>query len=142
MSGGSDEALRMGTDARPHPKASDERRRLCELLERERERLLRRLARTEREAEEFRQRVGERDPCAYLSPANAREDADQAASLQLGGGAAAELREVEAALQRLQDEPERFGWCDLCGGEIPLARLELIPWTGVCERCAAKADPS
>lgn len=123
-------------------RAPDSRDRLRELLERERERLLRRLARTEGEAEEFRQRVSERDPCAYLSPATAREDAEQMARLQLGGGAAAELREVEAAIQRLQEEPERFGWCDLCGGEIPLARLEVIPWTRLCAGCAANVDPS
>lgn len=43
-----------------------------------------------------------------------------------------ELAEVEAALVRLYDAPERFGRCEVDGEEIPFARLELVPWARTC----------
>ena len=44
----------------------------------------------------------------------------------------AELAEIDAALRRLYEEPERFGICEDTGKEIPFERLELIPWARTC----------
>ena len=44
----------------------------------------------------------------------------------------AELAEIESALSRLYETPERFGCCEVDGAEIPLSRLELVPWTRTC----------
>lgn len=44
----------------------------------------------------------------------------------------AELADIEAALTRLYETPERFGRCEVDGQEIPFARLELVPWTRTC----------
>jgi RNA polymerase-binding protein DksA len=41
-----------------------------------------------------------------------------------------QLREVEAALQRI--ESGEYGRCTACGREIPLERLEAVPWTTLC----------
>lgn len=38
------------------------------------------------------------------------------------------LNEIDAALQRLYQEPEKFGICDRTGEEIPFERLDIIPW--------------
>ncbi len=43
-----------------------------------------------------------------------------------------ELQEVDAALRLLYHHPERYGRCVQCGGRIPAARLELLPWTRTC----------
>jgi len=43
-----------------------------------------------------------------------------------------ELAEIDAALERLYQEPERFGICEDTGEEIPYERLELIPWARTC----------
>ena len=44
--------------------------------------------------------------------------------------AQAQLREVEAALTRLEDGT--YGTCRICGKAIPVERLEAVPWTTLC----------
>lgn len=44
-----------------------------------------------------------------------------------------ELSEIDAALQRLRRDPERFGICEDIGKPIPFARLDLVPWARTCE---------
>ena len=43
-----------------------------------------------------------------------------------------ELAEIDAALERLYADPERFGICEQTGKPIPYARLEIIPWARTC----------
>src|SRR5688572_27362507 len=43
-----------------------------------------------------------------------------------------ELAEIDAALARLYEAPERFGRCAGTDREIPFERLELIPWARTC----------
>lgn len=45
-----------------------------------------------------------------------------------------QLAEIDAALERLYREPERFGICEDTGDDIPLERLEVIPWARTCEQ--------
>jgi DnaK suppressor protein len=45
------------------------------------------------------------------------------------------LYEIDAALQRLYAEPERFGSCESCGRPIPFERLELMPAARTCVGC-------
>ena len=39
-----------------------------------------------------------------------------------------ELAEIDAAIARLHDTPEKYGICEDTGEDIPYERLELIPW--------------
>ncbi len=48
-----------------------------------------------------------------------------------------ELAEIDAALERLRQDPERFGICEDSGAEIPFERLSLIPWARTCARAGA-----
>lgn len=48
---------------------------------------------------------------------------------------AEELQQVEAALQRLADDPEGFGICEQCEDPIPIRRIELMPWVKRCIAC-------
>jgi len=48
---------------------------------------------------------------------------------------AGRLRAIAAALKRI-DEDE-FGWCEACGEEIAMRRLELDPAAPRCIGCAA-----
>lgn len=52
------------------------------------------------------------------------------------------LAQIDAALKRLDSEPEEFGRCEECDEAIPLRRLELMPWARLCVRCqqAQEAD--
>ncbi|EPX80913.1 TraR/DksA family transcriptional regulator [Litoreibacter arenae] len=52
----------------------------------------------------------------------------------LGNSAAAEITRIDAALKRI--EAGEFGYCVTCGDEISEARLELVPYTPFCRKCA------
>lgn len=53
---------------------------------------------------------------------------DQEMSAQLAQRASRDLEEIDAALQRLYESPERFGISEETGRPIPFERLDLIPW--------------
>lgn len=44
------------------------------------------------------------------------------------------LRDIQTALAKFDDGT--YGVCEVCGNEIDIARLEAIPYTPVCLRCA------
>ncbi|MFQ5695023.1 MAG: TraR/DksA family transcriptional regulator, partial [Terriglobia bacterium] len=48
------------------------------------------------------------------------------------------LREVEAALERLEDGA--FGVCEACEEKILKRRLQAIPWTRLCRECAERTQ--
>ena len=41
-----------------------------------------------------------------------------------------QLHQVEKALGRI--ESGEYGTCEICGKEIPVERLEAVPWTTLC----------
>lgn len=50
-----------------------------------------------------------------------------------------QLRQVEEALGRI--ESGGYGSCRICGKEIPVERLEAVPWTTLCIDDARKLAP-
>lgn len=52
----------------------------------------------------------------------------------LGAAGQAEIRMIEAALRRIEED--EFGFCVNCGRAIPAARLDLVPHAARCARCA------
>ena len=48
----------------------------------------------------------------------------------LGENADQILREIDTALARIDDGT--YGTCTRCGKEIPVERLEAVPWTTLC----------
>jgi DnaK suppressor protein len=46
------------------------------------------------------------------------------------------LAKIDESLGRIDDGI--YGRCDDCGGAIPVARLEALPYTKLCVDCAAK----
>jgi len=61
---------------------------------------------------------------------------DWSRTIALSGAAASELREVEAALARL--EAGDYGRCEGCGAPIPVERLRIRPAATRCVTCAAQ----
>lgn len=53
----------------------------------------------------------------------------------LGLSAQDEVRAIEAALLRVEDES--YGMCAKCGVEISQERLDVLPYTPFCRDCAA-----
>jgi len=48
------------------------------------------------------------------------------------------LREIDAALQRIEDRT--YGICEKDGSPIPKARLRAIPWARLCVDCQRKLE--
>jgi RNA polymerase-binding transcription factor len=42
------------------------------------------------------------------------------------------LAEIDAALERLYQDPDHFGICENTGKEIPFERLDIVPWARTC----------
>ncbi len=58
--------------------------------------------------------------------------------LSLSGGERDRLREIEAALARLEDDS--YGVCKPCGTVIPQARLKAVPWARYCIDCQEREE--
>lgn len=70
-----------------------------------------------------------------LHPADlATENYDVEVALELTENEDRILAEVDGALARI--ERGTFGRCENCGREIPKERLEAVPYTRYCIRCA------
>ncbi|WP_375488589.1 TraR/DksA family transcriptional regulator [uncultured Jatrophihabitans sp.] len=52
----------------------------------------------------------------------------------LDDGARSALRDVQAALWRMDEGS--YGRCTSCGGDVEVARLEILPQTATCLPCA------
>ena len=48
------------------------------------------------------------------------------------------LEQIEASLERIEDGI--YGMCDECGARLPKARLEAIPYTTLCVKCASLSE--
>jgi RNA polymerase-binding transcription factor len=53
---------------------------------------------------------------------------DQELTAKLAERASRDLEEIDAALQRLYEAPERFGLSETTGRPIAFERLDIIPW--------------
>lgn len=51
-----------------------------------------------------------------------------------GNAGLVEIGQIRAALRRIADGS--YGTCARCGEEIAEARLDAIPWTPLCRKCA------
>jgi RNA polymerase-binding protein DksA len=69
---------------------------------------------------------------------DSEEQAQQAENDEVLEGLAEQAREeieqIRAALERI--DGGEYGTCTSCGGEISEARLEALPFTSVCIKCA------
>jgi DnaK suppressor protein len=116
------------------PLSEAQRRHLEELLKEERARAMRALNRslTENSEDDEQDRSGDLTVMPF-HPADLGTDTMQA-ELDASNDAriSRELAEIDAALERLYQSPEKFGICEDTGAEIPYARLEIIPWARTC----------
>lgn len=61
---------------------------------------------------------------------------EQEFTLSLMANEEGTLQRIEAALERIEDGV--YGSCDECGSVIPKTRLNAIPYTPFCVKCAEK----
>lgn len=111
------------------PLSDDQRNHLEKRLRAERERVLRALGIYGEELG-----VSEQDASGDLSkyPLHQADEGtemfDRELDAQEASRLSSELEEIDAALERLYHAPHQFGRDERTGDEIPLERLEVVPW--------------
>jgi RNA polymerase-binding protein DksA len=63
---------------------------------------------------------------------------EQEFTLSLMESEEATLENIEAALERIEDGT--YGLCEECGVKIPRKRLDAIPYTSMCVKCASQLE--
>lgn len=81
---------------------------------------------------EIRETLEAPAPKDFAERASEREDDEMLE--HLGAAEARELRMIDAALARIDDG--EYGYCVKCGAEIAKERLDMLPATPFCRRCA------
>ena len=61
-------------------------------------------------------------------------------SSQLAEVESRELASIENALERMKEGS--YGQCEVCGGRIPMARLEALPYATMCIACQREIERS
>jgi len=116
------------------PLTVQQRRHLETRLQEERERALRLLNRSAEDIGEASQ--SERAGDLAVLPAHPADRGTDTMQTEFEAANATrvshELEEIDAALERLQKHPERFGICEDTGRDIPFERLDIIPWARTC----------
>jgi len=121
------------------PLTSAQRDHLEQRLREERARALRALNRsvTDSESASEQDRTGELTKMPFhmadLGTDAMNEELDASNATRMS----AEVAEIDDALERLYRDPERFGICADTGREIPLERLEIIPWARTSNEAGA-----
>ena len=67
---------------------------------------------------------------------------EQEKSFLLASAEGRRLYQIDEALRRLYKQPDDFGNCVVCGREIAVERLDLIPWTTTCAEHAEQDETS
>lgn len=70
----------------------------------------------------------------------AYDSAQDEISSQLAEVESRELANIENALERMK--AGTYGQCEVCGGRIPLARLNALPYATVCIECQRELERS
>jgi DnaK suppressor protein len=70
----------------------------------------------------------------------AYDSAQDEISSQLAEVESRELANIENALERMKEGS--YGGCEVCGGKIPLARLNALPYATMCIACQREVERS
>jgi DnaK suppressor protein len=70
----------------------------------------------------------------------AYDSAQDEISSQLAEVESRELANIENALERMKEGS--YGGCEVCGGKIPLARLNALPYATMCIECQREVERS
>jgi len=70
----------------------------------------------------------------------AYDSAQDEISSQLAEVESRELANIENALTRMK--AGKYGHCEVCGGRIPMARLNALPYATVCIECQRELERS
>ena len=112
------------------PLTESQRRHLERRLHEERAAVLRSLGRYNEEegSASERDRTGEISSWRFHQADQGTETFERELTGSLAARDTERLREIDDALRRLIEQPERFGIDERSGEDIPFERLDIIPW--------------
>ena len=70
----------------------------------------------------------------------AYDTAQDEVNSQLAEDESRELASIENALERMREGT--YGQCEVCGGKIPMARLDALPYATMCIGCQRDVERS
>ncbi|HEX8691577.1 MAG TPA: TraR/DksA C4-type zinc finger protein [Longimicrobium sp.] len=120
--------------------AEHERSRIEHRLLREREQALDAIEHFDERLADLRDRAGELSLYRFHPADVGTESQDQEQDFLLTSVEGRRLYQIDEALSRLYKSPETFGACEVCGRDIGVERLEVIPETRLCAEHARAAD--
>ncbi|HEX8906296.1 MAG TPA: TraR/DksA C4-type zinc finger protein [Longimicrobiaceae bacterium] len=118
----------------------EERGRIERVLLRERAKVLENIGHFDERLNDLRERAGELSLYRFHPADIGTESHDQERDFLLTSVGGRRLYQIDEALERLYKTPEDFGKCEVCGRQIELERLEVIPETRLCAEHALQAD--
>ena len=102
-------------------------------IDKRRAQLLKRLSELDERLHDIEAELDTHQSKDWEEMATEREDEEVLEGLGVKGQE--EIARIRAALQRIRDG--EYGYCAKCGDEIAEARLDVVPDTPFCTRCAA-----
>jgi DnaK suppressor protein len=117
-----------------------DRTHLEQRLLQERERSLKALARLDEESRIGTEEDGDLTQYSQHPADDGTDTMEQEKALILLSRSSDRLAEIDEALRRLYKEPDTYGMCEECGGEIELERLDVVPWARLCARHQEQAE--
>lgn len=119
---------------------SEERGRVERVLLQERARVLENIDHFDERMSDLRDRAGELSLYRFHPADVGTESQDQEQDFLLTSVEGRRLYQIDEALERLYQDPEGFGACEVCGRPIGVERLEVIPETRICAEHALQKD--
>ena len=101
------------------------------------------IAELEEDRKLFQKRIDEAKRDAWTGTVNDEHDEAQASverdiMFEQVDSYVRRLEDVETALKKIK--AGKFGICEICGKEISIRRLKLIPYARYCSKCAEKGE--
>ena len=120
--------------------SEQDRGRIERVLLKEREQVLDNIGHFDERLNDLRERAGELSLYRFHPADVGTESQDQEQDFLLTSMEGRRLYQIDEALERLYKTPEDFGKCEVCGRQIEVERLEVIPETPLCAEHAIQAD--
>lgn len=120
--------------------SEQDRGRIERVLLKEREQVLDNIGHFDERLNDLRERAGELSLYRFHPADVGTELQDQEQDFLLTSMEGRRLYQIDEALERLYKTPEDFGKCEVCGRQIEVERLEVIPETPLCAEHAIQAD--
>lgn len=114
----------------------EERQAIEQRLLRERERALEAISDFQKaNADNLRDESGELSIYRFHMADIGSEAMEREQQFLLASKEGERLYQIDEALRRLYSDPEAFGRCERCGGDIGYERLRVLPETTLCADC-------